>query len=393
MSDWRSKEDEVQKISISIFVTNFPASFNAKDIWRVCNQYGNVVDTFIPDKKSNSDKRFGFVRFIKIANVEWLVNNLCTIWLGMFRLHVNIARFQRKPLIQNTSQSLKIQVNKHGQGEVQMKKASNGYAGSFAHAVKKGINLHHEELESKLALVLDDSCLNQNDMSTTLMGKVKVFDSLSNLKPVLANKGFDDIKLKYMGGLWATHNIFIDERVIRLDIEGVPIKVWTINTFTKIASKWGELLHDEDQEELCFYSKRVCILTKLADDVYESFKIIVQGKVFWVRAKEVCGWSPDFMEEEENESEYDEVIRKQMESQIPNKEGCNREEECTHSDDPFNIYGLLNKKKDSNNDGSSSDSNLKFPPGFTPPFVAEDKRNNRNGSRDENENGPVYVQE
>ncbi|GJV68080.1 nucleotide-binding alpha-beta plait domain-containing protein [Tanacetum coccineum] len=177
-------------------------------------------------------------------------------------------------------------------------------------------------------------------MSTALMGKVKDFDSLSNLKAVIANKGFEDIKLKYMGGLWvliefqanstkekfmanlsvvswfshlqqATHNVFIDERVIWLDIEGVPIKAWTLNTFKKIASKWGELLHDEDEEELCIYSKRDCILTKLAENILESFKVIVQGKVFWVRAKEVCGWTPDFVEEEENESEYDDVVSKE----------------------------------------------------------------------------------
>ncbi|GJY44142.1 nucleotide-binding alpha-beta plait domain-containing protein, partial [Tanacetum coccineum] len=416
MTDRRSKEDEVQKISISIFVTNFPDTFNAKDLWRVCNQYGNVVDTFIPDKRSKSDKRFGFVRFIKIASVERLVN-------------------------------------KHGQGEVPMEKVLNGYVGSFAHAVKKGTNLQYEEAESKPALVLDDSCLNQSDMSTTLMGKNKVFNSLSNLKPVLANEGFDDIKLKYMGCLWvliefhanttkdkfmantsvvswfshlqqAMNNVIIDERVIWLDIKGVSIKAWTNNTFKRIASKWGELLYDEDQEELCFHSKRVCVLTRLTETIFESFKIIVQGKVFWVRAKEVCGWTPDFVEEEENESEYDDVVSKEgdheasgglhnpkslvgdsdveevsetifekIHSQTPNEDGCNVEQKRTQSDDPFNIYDILKKKKDSTKVGSSSDSNLKFPPGFTHLFVVEDKSNDMNVLGDEDENHPNYVQE
>ncbi|GKE51114.1 nucleotide-binding alpha-beta plait domain-containing protein, partial [Tanacetum coccineum] len=183
-----SKEDEVLKIAISIFITNFPDSFNAKDLWRVCNQYGNVVDTFIPDKRSKADKRYGFVRFIKIDNVERLVSNLCTIWVGKFRLHANITRFQRKPLNLNSSQTSKIQVNKHDQRDVPIKNVVKGFAGSFAHAVKKGTNLRYEEAESQPALVLDDSCLNQSDMSTALMGKVKAFNSLSNLKPVLANE-------------------------------------------------------------------------------------------------------------------------------------------------------------------------------------------------------------
>ncbi|GJV68191.1 nucleotide-binding alpha-beta plait domain-containing protein [Tanacetum coccineum] len=332
-----SKEVEVQKISISIFITNFPDSFNAKDLWRVCNQYGTVVDTFIPDKRSKANKRYGFVRFIKADNVERLVSNLCTIWVGKLKLHANIARFQRKPLNQNSSQTYKIQTNKHGQKDVSIMKAANGFAGSFAHAVKKGTKSHYEEVESQPALVLDESCLNQSDMSTALMGKVKTFDSLSNLKPVLAKEGFDEITLKYMGGLWvlidfqtittndkfmantsvvswfshlqqALHNVFIEDRTIWVNIDGVPLKVWTKNTFNRITSKWGELIYDDDQEEMSFHNKRICVLTKLKESISESFKIIVQGKVFWVRAKEECGWTPDFVEEEENESEYDEML-------------------------------------------------------------------------------------
>ncbi|GJY00946.1 hypothetical protein Tco_0359098 [Tanacetum coccineum] len=219
----------------------------------------------------NQTRRLGFVGFIKIANVERLVTNLCTIWVGSFRLHANIARFQRKPLNQNTSQTSKKQVNKHCQGEVLMEKVFNWYAGSFASAVKKGTNLHYEEVESKPALVLDDSCLNQSDVSTTLMGKVK--------EKFMANTSV----VSWFSHLQqAMNTVFFKERVTWLDIK--------------------------DQEEFCFHSKRVCVLTKLAETIFESFKIVVQGKVFWVRAKEACGWTPDFVEEDENESVYDDVV-------------------------------------------------------------------------------------
>ncbi|GJS59077.1 RNA-directed DNA polymerase, eukaryota [Tanacetum coccineum] len=39
------------KISKSIFVTNFPEGCSARDLWKVCNDYGMVVDVFIPFKK------------------------------------------------------------------------------------------------------------------------------------------------------------------------------------------------------------------------------------------------------------------------------------------------------------------------------------------------------
>ncbi|GKF56500.1 hypothetical protein Tco_0166840, partial [Tanacetum coccineum] len=36
------------------------------------------------------------------------------------------------------------------------------------------------------------------------------------------------------------------------------------------------------------------------------------------------------------------------------------------SEDPFNIYDLLNKKKEDNKNGSSAADSLKYPLGFTP---------------------------
>ncbi|GKC72784.1 RNA-directed DNA polymerase, eukaryota [Tanacetum coccineum] len=246
------------------------------------------------------------------------------------------------------------------------------------------------EEEVKPALVLDDTCLNQRDVSTALMGKVKEFGSLSNLKMVLANEGFDNIKLKYMGGLWvmieflsdaskenfkanvASTSLHIDERVTWVDIEGMPLKAWTLNTFKRIVSKWGELLHVEDQEEDCFYTKRICFKTKLVENIFESFKIIIQGKVFWIRAKEVSGWAPDFTEDNESEDgtddekededfheenvemhkfttvegesdieEVSETIFNNAQFVSINNDDPNSGIKDTKLEDPFNIYSLL----------------------------------------------------
>nr|GEZ98499.1 ChaC-like family protein [Tanacetum cinerariifolium] len=102
MAYHRSLKDEVNKISTSIFITNFPDHYYAKDLWKACNQYGNVVDAFILNKKSKSGKRFGFVHFIKVLNVDRLVDNLCRIWIDRFKLYANKARFQR-PLQNNNN--------------------------------------------------------------------------------------------------------------------------------------------------------------------------------------------------------------------------------------------------------------------------------------------------
>ncbi|GKA74498.1 zinc finger BED domain-containing protein RICESLEEPER 2, partial [Tanacetum coccineum] len=66
--------------------------------------------------------------------------------------------------------------------------------------------LKDEELAKVLmsahAIVLDDSCLSERDLSCSLMGKIKDINAVSNLYFILANEGFENLKLSYIGGQW-----------------------------------------------------------------------------------------------------------------------------------------------------------------------------------------------
>ncbi|GJS72199.1 RNA-directed DNA polymerase, eukaryota [Tanacetum coccineum] len=157
------------------------------------------------------------------------------------------------------------------------------------------------------------------------------------MKMVLVNEGFDNIDLKYMGRYWvmikfhskeakktfqsnvgigtwfakiqqASTDLFVEGRVAWVDIEGVPLKMWPDNTFKRIASKWGTLIHVDSHEDGNFYTKRICINTNIISNILESFKIIYRGKLFWVRAKEVSGWELDFMEDNDDDSDNDDDL-------------------------------------------------------------------------------------
>nr|GFA24208.1 nucleotide-binding alpha-beta plait domain-containing protein [Tanacetum cinerariifolium] len=135
-----SKEEDVHKISTSVFVTNFPHQFNAKDLWNTCKQYGTVVNSYIPNRRSKA-------------------------------------------------------------GVDAKNRGVKGNSSSYVNVVK-GSQSMHTEMESKPALVLDSTCVNQRDYSNFLLGKVKDIASLSNLKEALDKEGFENIELKYMGGDW-----------------------------------------------------------------------------------------------------------------------------------------------------------------------------------------------
>ncbi|GJR64060.1 RNA-directed DNA polymerase, eukaryota [Tanacetum coccineum] len=421
MGSLRSKEDEVQKISTSVFVTNFPDQFTAKELWNTCKQYGYVVDVFIPNRRSKAGKKFGFVRFIKTFDVDRLINSLCTVWVGRHKIHANLARFQRAPLNKSYNQS-NSGVNRNNVGVAFKHKEFDKSSNSYAHAVK-GSQPQKLDLGNNPTLVLDDSCLNKQDYSCCLMGKVKDFASLSNLKVVLVNEGFINIELRYMGGYWvmikfqsqyvkktfqsnvsigtwfyqihqATSDFTVDGRVAWVEIEGIPLKMWSENTFKRIASKWGTLIHVEDQEDGSFYTKRVCINTNITMNILDSFKITYRGKVFWVRAKEVPGWEPDFVDDNEDENTTDnesyegepngedlknaadleddndrEAVPDTKFDEEPhnvNTEDASVGKKDARSEDPFHLYDLLNKKKKDNKNDSNLDDSLKFPPRFTP---------------------------
>lgn len=201
MKGQRSKEDDVQQVSFSLFVTNFPDHFSFRDLWRVCDEYGKVVDVFIPTRRSKSGNRYAFVRFIKIDDTDRLVKNLCTVWVGRLRLHANVARFQRK--------SRNIDKRGHGlNGETklgvgkQQREIGPRKNLSYADVVNQGKKTGSMEECSTPALVLDNSCVLQRDFSLSLMGKVKDFGSISNLYVILAKEGFENIKIHYLGGFW-----------------------------------------------------------------------------------------------------------------------------------------------------------------------------------------------
>ncbi|GKD63126.1 RNA-directed DNA polymerase, eukaryota, partial [Tanacetum coccineum] len=81
-----SRFEDVSKISISIYVTNFPYTVDSNGLGNLCGKHGTVVDVYLSKKLSKLGKRYAFVRFIKIDDVHSLIDNLRNIWIGSYKL-------------------------------------------------------------------------------------------------------------------------------------------------------------------------------------------------------------------------------------------------------------------------------------------------------------------
>nr|GEX88435.1 RNA-directed DNA polymerase, eukaryota [Tanacetum cinerariifolium] len=430
MSSFQSKFDQTAKISKSVFVSNFPDGCNHKDLWKVCNDFGNVVDVFIPNKKSKSGKRFAFVRFIMVRNLERLIKNLNTIWIGRFHLIANPARYERPnaPLKQNGY----THVPKHNvEAEYKVSKGTgqtngHGLPGSYANVVngQTPVGVYGPSISLRPTMLLDDSCTMERDWSNNFMGQVKDITLISNLKSLIKDEGFSIVNLMYLGGMWVMiecenveskakmmqhtgvrswfnviqnviSDFFSDERIVWVDIKGIPLNIWSRETFVKIGNKWGEVMDIEDNVEYSFGRKRICIKTKQHLSILETFK------VFSVRAKELFTWTPVISVQKEGEDVSDDEVEveskhdygRPQDSREVFSDGNVSDDEVVsdtvfgdnspippnhsaetgkpQSEDPFRIYDILNKQPRA--EPQEVNSSLSHPSGFTPVVQPDDE--------------------
>ncbi|GKD68050.1 hypothetical protein Tco_1322140, partial [Tanacetum coccineum] len=192
------------------------------------------------------------------------------------------------------------------------------------------------------SLILNDSCISDRYFSLSLMGKVKDITAMPNVYAILEKEGFQNLSLTYLGGLW-----------VLIEAVSISAKEKLLN-HTGVGSWFSSL-------------KPAC----------NSF----------VHAREMEPWDPFICNDSyESESSDDEEDAKYDRSQSGDKVTTNNdvkrvsELSCMHnndllydkniildkdkvlSEDPFNLYVILNKRKDSGDD-------LKYPPGFTPSVI------------------------
>nr|GEZ51553.1 RNA-directed DNA polymerase, eukaryota [Tanacetum cinerariifolium] len=171
----------------------------------------------------------------------------------------------------------------------------------------------------------------------------------------------------------ASSTFHIDKRVTWVDIEGIPLKAWTKNTFTRIAFKWGDLLHVDDQNETYFHKDE-------EEDSDSEDGSIEEGPY-----SENVDKQEEVNSEKGDVEEVSKTIFEKEQVQVPKEDNFNIGENGCNAEYPFNIYGLLNKKRKNLNDDPKSNDTMKYPIGFTPLTNADSQSNDLKGVGKESE--------
>ncbi|GJY48005.1 RNA-directed DNA polymerase, eukaryota [Tanacetum coccineum] len=219
----------------------------------------------------------------------------------------------------------------------------------------------------KIQLVVNHLCLCERDCPNAI-------DKESPLRLSLIDDCFDVVKISYLGELWVL--LEFETAKAKDSFRGnVGVGSW----FSVITTLTIEFVPD--------MVRLVCggiwtVFRFVLAHFTESFKIVFRGKVYWVRASEVLGWTPEFSEEEEedelsvednndgrindleanndiDESDVEEVLETLFDQPDDQKD--------KHSEDPFGLYPLLNKENiELARKVTEEDHSLSHPSGFTP---------------------------
>ncbi|KAL4561270.1 hypothetical protein LXL04_033434 [Taraxacum kok-saghyz] len=236
---------QTMKTSTSFFFQNFPENIDENNLRRIFQAYGTVVDVFIPQKRDIANRKFGFVRFIRIINPAIFVQTLQNIWIGSYKARVSIAKYQ--PNHQN-----------------------NGERNPLPTAPTL-----QPTKPSKIKMLSDAASVDL--MQCFLVGVTEDFQALMNIPSFTEVEGCPNIEMRYLGGLkmllefednqvktkflsetehvwkkwfkemypWDINENFC-ERIASILIHGLPQHAWCEEAFSVIASTWGKVIIPEE---------------------------------------------------------------------------------------------------------------------------------------------------
>ncbi|PWA99336.1 RNA-directed DNA polymerase, eukaryota, Nucleotide-binding alpha-beta plait domain protein [Artemisia annua] len=327
---------DVEKVASSFYVSNFPDSLDARGLWNLCAPYGRLVDAFIAFKRSKGGKRFGFIRYVGVKDNLDFVRSLSNIWIGSFHLYVTVARFQRskptepKQSIPRAAHTVPFGVDNHNPNNTThtntaMPTGIPSFA-SIVHGDHKRCGGTLPSTKPRSICLKDQDLISIDDASKVLLVKLKEVESMNNMYKICRNEGFVDLKIHHAGGLWiwiqfpsvascsefqsnasinrlsssikyVTPSFKVDERMIWIEINGLPLCAWGSNAFKKVACMFGKFMFFETEQSAAMCTGRVCISTKSQQFVSESVQVEIHGETFNIQVHELGTWNIDIIDE------------------------------------------------------------------------------------------------
>ncbi|KAJ0700670.1 putative RNA recognition motif domain, nucleotide-binding alpha-beta plait domain superfamily [Helianthus annuus] len=362
-SDGEKNKDYVEELrkekAITFYVSNIHPHISDSELWIECMNYGHVVDAYIARKRDKRGNRFGFLRFIKIKDVEKMTKALCQMSFYGWKIRANVARFVK---IEKKSRKQETKWIRKEEGHVNTNGApvapnnvykSNGVSWADVVAGRqsqqeedRSLNFTNESQAYKLwrgravigDLISIEALRDVNNMKKKLRLKDSQVRYLGGMKLLIIFDSVEEMegsmkKDMELWNLWfkiltTWNGEYIPyERIAWLRIRGIPLQLWINEVFNVVGEYFGKVIKksDADEKDLCFNDDTIGIIVNHGAEINEKIKIRWKHLVYEVWVSEVHHlWFPEFISESVNE---DNTTKEQEEQATPtNTEAINQPE-------------------------------------------------------------------
>jgi len=294
----------------SFFFTNFPNEFQEKDLWRVFQHWGRVLDVFISKKLNARKQRFGFVRFHGVRDEYVLERQLDSIWIGTWKLHANIPKYRRQGKSLRNPQS-QTHSRKIWREITQQRSYAQAVRGGNAVSDQKGVDdfLPNIRVNAETSFWLE----------RCFIGKLLKVADAQTVKKSFILGGFNLVRVRYLGeryvllsceeeglierlitdnkewfeGIFGSivpwdDSFVVAEKIAWFRCRGIPLTLWSNQCFEHIGALIGKLEAVDEgtvSKEVLEYA-RLRIRLQLGEEARLTKSVRINDRVFQVYFEE-----------------------------------------------------------------------------------------------------------
>jgi hypothetical protein len=313
--------NRLTKETTSFFFSNFPEETQVMELWGLFAKHGRVGEVYVPKKRDKRGNRFGFVKFKEVKSIEALSGRLEDVWIGTFKLKVNLSLFDRNGKRDPTSQRKVSGVSGKNSAETSASDGGNRanaekpFMAALMGPPKAGGKNALPSLEIEVATnmmgVLQGSYVGRLGKGVEFralqvklwlagLHSVRVASMGGGLVLLFRNSGENvgepACKKDWWGGLLTDVKIWSPNQVAKtlevwVGMYGIPPHAWGESTFRKLASYCGTFLESdvEARNRVRLDVARVKVEIPLSCRIDLLVNIFIQGAKFVVRMVEEGG--------------------------------------------------------------------------------------------------------
>lgn len=285
-------------------------------MWKHFSRFGTAIDIFILSKRSKQGKLFGFVKYKDVSSVEALLNKIQSVAIGANWLTIHEEKYRREMgevRQRPTTWRQRTQITTFAQNNQASPTLSGKNLLLDTQAWSEGVRLEQKTKELVCSVRKEEI----ERLKSCAIGEAKSYTQIDRLSKLLKDANFFHCSMRYLGDLrvltecasphdlnkliasvnltladwftklspWTLEKEQVrPERIVWLNISGVPLHVWHGETFHRIASLWGTVIEIEDltTRRSQTHIGRACVLTDHIENAGSTINLRVKKVMYKV---------------------------------------------------------------------------------------------------------------